>query len=305
MPDPQWQVQPIIPAGGLVGLYGPPNEGKSFIALDLSLSIATGRPWLGHVINPEAQGMVLYVAAEGGVGIVKRVRAWLHHHHVTPQEARMGWLMEAMPVAGDSEDVDRLLARIHELHQEPVLIVIDTLARCFDGDENQQLDMGRFVKGVDRLRQACGATLVVVHHTRLDGERERGNTAFRGAADTMLSVSMNKANGLITVKCSKQKDAEAFDDLQMRLQTVPESDSCIVIPVGDARLYHSGTSEIVQAVLVHAREALTWTEWRLLCDIPVSNFKRAVNRLVRAGRVVKENGKYVVPGGDPDPRSDQ
>src|SRR6476620_11187022 len=74
MPDPQWLVNGVLPESGLAVVYGPSGVGKSFVALDLALSIATGRDWNAHKVEA---GTVVYVAAEGSVGVQQRVRAWL------------------------------------------------------------------------------------------------------------------------------------------------------------------------------------------------------------------------------------
>ena len=66
MPAPEWLIKPLMPLGGFIALYGPSAVGKSFIAIDLSMHIATGRDWQGHHTQ---NGFVLYVAAEGGRGV--------------------------------------------------------------------------------------------------------------------------------------------------------------------------------------------------------------------------------------------
>jgi RecA-family ATPase len=148
MPAPTWQIDGAIPSGGLVAIYGPPGAGKSFVTIDMAMSIATGRDWFGRKVEP---GFVVYISAEGGAGIGKRARAWLTAHDVDPRDVNMAWLIEPMAINADSEQMAVLLNRVVEVGRTPSLIIVDTLARCFDGDENMQEDMGRFVAGVDML----------------------------------------------------------------------------------------------------------------------------------------------------------
>jgi RecA-family ATPase len=114
----------------------------------------------------------------------------------------------------------------NQAEEPPLFIIVDTLARCFDGDENQQEDMGNFIKGLDLLREAHDATVLVVHHTSKEGFDERGSSAFRGACDTMMFASKEESE--ITLKCTKQKDAQEFPDETYELIVVPEWDSCAV-----------------------------------------------------------------------------
>lgn len=59
----QWLIKGVLPRHGLAAIYGPSGEGKTFIALDLLMSIAGGAAWRGHRTTP---GAVLYLAPDGG-----------------------------------------------------------------------------------------------------------------------------------------------------------------------------------------------------------------------------------------------
>lgn len=286
LPPPDWLIDHVLPEGGLAVLYGPPGLGKTFVALDLVLRVATGRDWFGHAT---VQGYPLYVSAEGGAGIGKRVGAWLDYHEVAPSAADVMWLLDAVPMYDGSSEVDRLLERIEEVDEVPSLIVIDTLARCFDGDENLQVDMNRFVGGVDKLRRKYKGTVLVVHHTRLDGDRERGNTALRGAADTMISLEGNPHEPQFTVKCAKQKDGADFESLDLQRVVVPERDSCVIT---------TETGEVQSLIKNTLKNAKTPMNPRdLLKSLSQSHISRAtlfrhLRETVENGEIIRENGEY-------------
>ena len=292
MPPPHWLVHDILPAGGLVGLYGQPGAGKSFLAIDLAMCVASGRPWHGHEV---LSGFVLYVSAEGGTGIGKRAQAWLSTLGVNPHELNMAWLTESIPVSSTSEDMDVLFRRLNdEVEQNPALVVIDTLARCFDGDENLQEDMGRFIAGVDRLRREFTATVIVVHHTRLDAERERGSTAFRGAADTMLSIARKRGDSLI-LSCNKQKDAEEFADLSFELKVVPVTmrgvadTSCAIADAKKSR------ESLLISLIRQSQEPISFGDLLALttaAHMSPATMKRGLRELRENHQIVKQNGRY-------------
>ncbi len=232
MPEPHWLINGILPAEGLIGVYGPPGSGKSFIALDIALSVASGVPWQGKATTP---GLVVYISAEGTAGLGQRVQAWLLSKGLEPSDVDIAWLTESIPIYADNEYLEALFDRFDELQRVPALVIIDTLARCFLGDENQQEDMGKFVAGADRFRHECGASVIVIHHTNSSEGRERGSTAFRGASDTMVSVTpghgginasttSRQTRGTFSVSCSKQKESEAFPRALGKL--VPSGKSC-------------------------------------------------------------------------------
>lgn len=241
MPPPTWLIQDILPAGGLAALYGPPGSGKTFVALDLALSVAAGTTWQGKATQG---GLVLYVSAEGTAGLGKRIRAWLVTNDQEADDLDIGWVTEGLPVYAGSADLDTLFARFEELDRHPTLIILDTLQRCFEGNENETQDMGAFVSGCDRLRRDCKATVLVVHHSNADGIRERGNTALRAGSDTMICCTpglvgeiddqrtqrmrIQPTKGVFSLRCEKQKDAADFNVGVGRLVPVEGTASCAI-----------------------------------------------------------------------------
>lgn len=235
LPAPTWLIQDVLPSNGLMGLYGPSGCGKTFVALDMALSVASGVPWQDKGVEA---GFVLYVSAEGKAGLGKRIRAWLTHHELGAADPDIGWVTEGLPIYGGSQDLDVLFERFEELDRHPSLVIIDTLARCFEGDENLQKDMSPFVAGLERFRQECGAAIIVVHHTNADATRERGNTAFRAATDVMVRVmpgvfgaqpraSLRPPQGAFTLINDKQKDAELLQIGVGSLVKIPATNSCV------------------------------------------------------------------------------
>jgi RecA-family ATPase len=90
----------------------------------------------------------------------------------------------------DKDDLASLIETIQQLPEPPVLVIIDTLHRCFgDGDENSSRDYKRFIDGADDLRRATGATVFVIHHTGYDQSHARGSSSGRAAMDTLMQLS--------------------------------------------------------------------------------------------------------------------
>lgn len=309
LPPPVWLIEGVLPMGGVVGLYGPPGTYKTFIAMDMALSVASGTPWQKH---PTKKGFVVYIAAEGGTGITIRIAAWHKDRAISESRTSIGWLTEPIPIYSDSDSLNDLIKRVSdEIDHPPVLIVIDTLARCFEGDENQQEDMGRFIGGVDQLRKEFGSTVLIVHHTRLDGQRERGNTSFRGAADTMLAVGVGDKKGDIRLTCSKQKDAEEFSELAFRAKIIAlqipgftEFSTSIVV----ATEHGDRDAAILAAVRDAEDEGLTLKALVALFHKPEkgspkggltissATIKRRILSLVESGKIIRKNAVYYIPG---------
>jgi hypothetical protein len=176
-----WAIDGIV--SGVTVLWGKPACGKSFVAMGMVCSVASGRPWMGRHTE---QGQVVYIAGEGGLTSVgHRLRTALAE-----------WGVDHVSGDFDAQDVDLsvitpgidLVANASELYTllDPFtnlkLLVIDTLSRCMLGDENKQEDMGKFVAAVDFAREKYGCDVLIIHHANKQNEI-RGSSVLFGAAD--------------------------------------------------------------------------------------------------------------------------
>jgi hypothetical protein len=144
---------------GESALYSPPKKGKTFVALDVALSVASGEEFMGR---PVKQSRVLYVAAEGVGGLGARVEAWCQMHPAA-DISQAAFLTAPINLLDDGD-----VAVLVQAALGVELVVIDTLARCSVGaDENSAKDMGRVVTALDRIRDATGH-VCVVHHAGKD-----------------------------------------------------------------------------------------------------------------------------------------
>jgi RecA-family ATPase len=282
MPPPEWLIEGVMPMGELSVAYAPPESYKSFLAMDVALSTACGVPWQGRPILEK--GFVIYIAAEGVAGLGKRASAWFTDKKIHPEDADIAWLTESLAVTADSDALLQLLSRIEdEVKRDPVLIVIDTLARCFDGEENETGDMARFVAGCDVLRHKFGCAVLVIHHTRMDGSRERGNTALRGGARMMMA--MERDNGMVLVKCDKMNDAEHFADIALQIKVVNLGvdeaghpiTSCVLngTDIAEKRAHEE---ETLLAVL-KSRGPMKWNDWMLATGYDATAFPKIWQRV--------------------------
>jgi hypothetical protein len=213
---PSWLVRGHVVERGFNVLYGAPNAGKSFVALDWSLSIATGRPWLDC---PVSQGPVVYIAAEGAHGLRNRVEAWRSFNGVDKLDRFWVWPAAVNLYVGDTGALESHLNRLPE---EPVLLVVDTLARSFAGGHENETDaMTAFVDHVDQLRRRYDAAALIVHHPKKGTDELRGNGALEGAADCVRLLKVDGSTRRLVDR--KTKDWRHSDEVGMALETFESS----------------------------------------------------------------------------------
>ncbi len=214
-------IKGILPeSAGLTVIYGPPSGGKSFVAIDMGLCIATGTDYHGHPVKKKP---MLYVAAEGQSGMLVRIKAWLAHHGID-SSALSDFSLLPRPCTIDTPgELDDLLAAIKELPKAPGLIVLDTVARIMSGDENSTADMGKLVRACDRIREQTGAQVVLIHHTGKDATRgARGAIALTGATDCMFKVCqvLGGETDVVGLINDRQKDKELVPPLLFDMRVI-------------------------------------------------------------------------------------
>lgn len=212
----RWLIKGVIPRESLGMIHGPSGGGKSFIALDMMLKIATGASdWCGHKIK---RGPIFYAAGEGHAGMRQRMRAW----NMTYGGDGAQFVLSRTGVnLNTSEGLRDMCEAIDSLPHPPSCIGVDTLHRFFLGDENSAQDAKTMIDACVFLMKRYNCTVILVHHTGNSEEaqnRARGSSAWRGALDFEMSVKPGK-DGVIQLIQRKQKDAELSKDLSFKLES--------------------------------------------------------------------------------------
>lgn len=236
-PPPKWIVKGVLPQAALAVIFGDSGSGKTFFALDMAISVATGRPWRD---TPVAAGGVAYVVAEGAGGFVDRAFAYCHQHGLAAGEFPLHILAD-QPNLMQKPDVDDLIAEL-KLCGPLSVIYLDTYARVMgEGNENEAKDVNKIVRHCARLHKATGAIVVLIHHSGKDTTKgARGSGALRAAADAEIEVK--KGGSFRTATITKMKDGSDDAQFKFKLQSVvigidedgDDRTSCIVEHLPDS-----------------------------------------------------------------------
>jgi AAA domain len=199
--EPLYLVDELIPAAGLVDLWGKPKCFKSFWALDLMFHVATGREYRDRYVQ---QGAVVYCAFEGAHGYKKRMEAIRRHYNIEEEEHVPLYVMpgQASLVKDHGLIIREIKAQLGNTNV--AAFVLDTLNRSLDGSESKDVDMTAYVRAAEAIRDAFKCVVVIVHHCGLDETRPRGHTSLPAAVDAQLAVT--REGSIVTVTVEMMRD---------------------------------------------------------------------------------------------------
>lgn len=211
--DPTWLIPGLLPAHGIGMMYGESGSFKSFLALDMALSLAFGIP--GQWQAPPVKNDVLFFAGEGPVATAKkRWPAWMEWQNIEFRNDHRFFISSEVPLYTDSTAWENVKADLAELKAKPSLIIIDTMTRLITGlDENSAKDASMVTKFMEQLARYYECCVLAIHHTGKDQNKgARGSSAFYANMDFVISTKLKQGGTELRVK--KQKDADVSEELK-------------------------------------------------------------------------------------------
>jgi hypothetical protein len=201
---PEWIVKGLLTADSFCCVYGAAGSGKSFLALDLAASVATGRSF--HGAQVKRPGGVLYIAGEGQGGLNARLAAWRKHTGRSLDDAPLYLNARSANLIADPEAAERDITAAARSIPELRLIIVDTWSRCLGGDDSAPSDAARGVQVLDNIRRNLPgvAVLIITHSGHSARDRARGWSGVYAAADT--SYRVEAVEDALVLTCDKCKD---------------------------------------------------------------------------------------------------
>ena len=217
----QWLVEKIFSNNSTNILYGQPGSMKTFVALDMCLSIANGIPFHNHKV---IQGDIVYVCFEGIETLYQRVNTWLLHHNINDNGHFKIFNMSKS--LNNTTSINNFIQYIKTLEYKNIkLIVIDTLSRCSAGvDENSSSSMSRMIMELEYFKKEFDSSLLLIHHCgKHDESGIRGSSVLLGACDTVIRI---RKKDKISFVVEKQKHGPP---LEIFLHPQPFNDNIVLV----------------------------------------------------------------------------
>lgn len=213
----QWLIKGVIQREALIMVHGPSGGGKTFVVIDQVCHIAAGKSdWNGKKVR---NGAVVYLAGEGHHGLRARLAAWKEHYQADKLNM---WLSKSGTDLNTAEGYTKVKESIQQLPEKPAIIVVDTLHRFLNGDENSSQDARSMIDACGSLMFEFECTVLLVHHTGVSDEaqhRARGSSAWKGALDLEFSVVPGGDDKPMEFVQRKAKDSEMIAPMNFEIQS--------------------------------------------------------------------------------------
>jgi hypothetical protein len=293
----QWLVEGLWSEQAVGILGGEPKCCKTFLALDLAVSVASGTPCLRH-FPVHRPGPVLLFPAEDSLAMVR---------------SRLSGICAAAGVDFGSLPVDVITAPALRLdaegdrqrlthtveHLQPRLLILDPLIRLHRLDENDASQIAALLSFLRQLQRQFGLAILVVHHARKDSHASRPGQALRGSSELHgwgdSNLYLRRRGEQLTLS-TEHRAAPSQDHIALQLtakganaalsvlvETAPAPDLCPDAPSPRQRVLQALAQLDAPASVQHLRQ---------LCGMRTATLCACLAELTEAGLVIRNARGY-------------
>jgi len=284
----RWLVEQLWCAHAVGVIGGAPKCAKTWLGLDMALSVATGTPCLGRYAVPEPGSVLIYLAEDALPAVRERVDGMARHRGLDLDQVEI----HVIPAPVLRLDQDRDRTRLWETARRlrPRLLVLDPLVRLHGIDENHAGDVAELLGYFRSLQRQLGLAVLLVHHTRKNGADGAGpGQGLRGSGDIHAigdsNLYLRRTDGHLILS-SEHRAAPASSPVYLRLVATDAATTHLEVIAEPEDESGRSLEEQVLNLLAQG-EMLTRTRLRDALAVNNERLGTALESLERAGRVCR------------------
>ncbi len=204
-----WLYRNLIPTVGVGVLLAPSQAGKTFLAIELARSLATGKEFFKQEAKELGATLFVFAGTEGS-GLALRLDALEETDRLPISATTIGNLSEPKALERLLEALKEEAAHIMSVQGVPVrLIVLETMAASgLLQDENDNSEASRAMANLAQISRAMNAFVLTSHHPAKNGNGSRGASAIPSSADYVIEIIRHERAAVREVELIKARDAE-------------------------------------------------------------------------------------------------
>ena len=282
----RWLVEQLWCAHAVGVIGGAPKCAKTWLGLDMALSVATGTPCLGKYAVPEPGPVLVYLAEDALRTVRERVEGMARHRALDFEGVDIHVITTPVLRLDHDRDRSRLWEAVRRLR--PRLLVLDPLVRLHGIDENHAGDVAELLGYLRTLQRELGLSVLLVHHTRKNaadgvtaGQGLRGSGDIHAFGDSNLYLQRTKEHLILS---SEHRAAPAAAPVYLELvATDAETIHLEVFAAPDDGTERSLEERVLD--LLSQGRVLTRTSLRDSLAVKNERLGTVLESLERAGKV--------------------
>jgi len=297
-PQTQWLIQDLWTdqAVGIVG--GEPKCCKSFLALDMAVSVASGAACLRQ-FPVRRRGTVLLFPAEDSLAIVRQRLEGIATAAQVPFDSLSVDVITAPSLRLDTPADRARLTRTVQARR-PILLILDPLIRLHRVDENDATQIAALLSYLRQLQRQFQLAVVLVHHARKDSQGSRPGQALRGSSELHGWGDSNlylRRKGQQLTLSTEHRAAPCQDQIPLHLTQVGSALSLRLLEPsnGPAPSPPTGIERVRQA-LAQLSHPVPVQHLRKLCGMRTAAVCAALGELSQRGEVSHDLRGYQLKG---------
>jgi len=278
LPEPAWLVENIISEEGVVFFAGEPSAFKSFIALFLAIltTIKSDSLFLNKFKTKSPLKILIFDNENGDRRVKKRLKMLLNGLNSEFREENLYFLFDSNIKLDSQNTAKRKILEDIISYIKPDIIIIDSMARFFEGDENNSKDVRKIYDTIKAVGKIHKSAWLMLHHTRKTGTRTKHGVDIRGSGDFSAMADgvfmLNKAtnNNEFIFSLAKSRDGQFFNPI--KFQAVNSEDGLIIQDLGEVKL-----KQAITANEAAAEDIQEWFEKENIISFKTKQVKDCLN----------------------------
>jgi len=293
-PQTQWLVEQLWTEQAVGILGGEPKCGKSFLALDVAVSVASGAACLRR-FPVRRSGPVLLFPAEDSLAVVRQRLEGI------AAAAQVGFAsLPVQVITAPSLRLDTATDRERLSHtvqqQRPLLLILDPLIRLHRVDENDATQIAALLSYLRELQRKFQLAVLLVHHARKDSQSSRPGQALRGSSELHgwgdSNLYLRRQGSQLTLS-TEHRAAPSQDHIPLQLTETGSALALQVVDRSSVQLKDPLTPrERVRQALAQLQEPIPVQQLQKLCGIRTAKVCSALAELATQGEVIRDTRGY-------------
>jgi hypothetical protein len=293
-PQTQWLIEELWTEQAVGILGGEPKCCKSFLALDVAVSVASGAPCLRQ-FPVRRSGPVLLFPAEDSLAVVRQRLEGIAAAAQVPFDTLPVQVITAPSLRLDTPtDCQRLSRTIQQ--QRPILLILDPLIRLHRVDENDATQIAALLSYLRGLQRQFQLAVMLVHHARKDSQSSRPGQALRGSSELHgwgdSNLYMRRKGSQLTLS-TEHRAAPSHEHIPLQLVQAGSVAALAVAQRPNSQPDLSSTPiERVRQALSQVQEPVAARQLQKLCGIRTAVLCSALAQLSTNGEVIRSARGY-------------